>query len=148
MFFIVAHCDVVGWFGDGVPEIPVREVGLGLRVVGLDMSGVHRLTVGRRGGSRCGRQRRADELCITVAVPVLWSSPADRDEARTTDGHDSTLVVPAADGDARAVYRVQRHGARIEVTSDRDDVPWRVELAGTGNVVQAEPRTTYLSLNL
>ncbi|TDD72564.1 alpha-xylosidase [Jiangella aurantiaca] len=64
------------------------------------------------------------------------------------DGHDSTLVVPAPEDDARVTYRVRREGARIDVSSDRDDVAWRVELAGTRTVVQAEPGTTRLTLNV
>ncbi|SDU78528.1 alpha-xylosidase [Jiangella alkaliphila] len=64
------------------------------------------------------------------------------------DGHDSTLVVPAAEGEARATYRVRREGPRIEVSSDRDDVAWRVELAGTRTVVHAEPGTSRVTLSL
>lgn len=64
------------------------------------------------------------------------------------DGHDSTLVVPAAEGEARVTYRVRREGPRIDVSSDRDDVAWRVELAGTRTVVHAEPGTSRVTLSL
>ncbi len=64
------------------------------------------------------------------------------------DGHDSTLVVPAAEGGARVTYRVRREGPRIDVSSDRDDVAWRVELAGTRTVVHAEPGTSRVTLSL
>ncbi|PZF84820.1 alpha-xylosidase [Jiangella anatolica] len=65
-----------------------------------------------------------------------------------TDGHDSTLVVPLADGDARVTYRVRREGSRVDVSTGRDDVPWRVEVPGTRVVVHAEPGTTELSLEV
>ncbi|PSK98689.1 alpha-D-xyloside xylohydrolase [Haloactinopolyspora alba] len=73
-------------------------------------------------------------------VTLLVHEPAD--------GHDSTLVVPAAEGTGGTTVRVTRSGATVRATTDRDDVPWRLRLGGTDTLVEAEPGTTSLTLSL